>query len=83
MRALKIFKNASKINGFSEQLLAISKDKLDETIKELEDLIQENKSLTKTLEKYNEEMINLRIEKKELIQVLIDAQETINKILEN
>ena len=83
MRALKIFKNASKINGFSEQLIAISKDKLDETIKELEDLIQENKSLTKTLEKYNEEMINLRIEKKELIQVLIDAQETINKILEN
>ena len=56
---------------------------INESIKEIEDLIQENKSLTKTLEKYNEEMIKLRIERQELIQVLIDAQETINKILEN
>ena len=53
-----------------------------EAIKEIVDLQGENKSLTKTLEKYNEEMTKLRIEKQELIQVLIDAQETINKILE-
>lgn len=37
-----------------------------EAIKEIEDLIQENKSLSKTLEKYNDEMIKLRIENQEL-----------------
>lgn len=82
MTALKILRGAEDF-GFSAKQIIIGSHKLDKAIKELEDLIQENKSLTKTLEKYNEEMINLRIEKKELIQVLIDAQETINKILEN
>lgn len=33
---------------------------IDEAIKELEALQNENKSLVKTLEKYNEEMIELR-----------------------
>ena len=66
MKALEILKNASSIKGFSELQLIISKDKLDETIKELEDLQNENKSLVKTLEKYNEEMIDLRKENQDL-----------------
>ena len=39
---------------------------IDEAIKELEALQNENKSLVKTLEKYNEEMINLRKENQDL-----------------
>lgn len=39
---------------------------IDEAIKELEDLQNENKSLVKTLEKYNEEMIDLRKENQDL-----------------
>ena len=39
---------------------------LNEAIKELEDLQNENKSLVKTLEKYNEEMIDLRKENQDL-----------------
>ena len=39
---------------------------LYEAIKEVEDLIQENKVLIKTLKIYNQEMINLRIENQEL-----------------
>ena len=42
MKALEIFKNVSSINGFRELQLVISKDKLDEAIKELEDI--QNKS---------------------------------------
>ena len=34
--------------------------KYDEAIKEIQDLQNENKSLVKTLEKYNDEMIELR-----------------------
>ena len=37
MKALEILKNASSIKGFSELQLIISKDKLDEAIKELEE----------------------------------------------
>ena len=79
MRALELLKQFQYSDDIAGGYL---KESIGESIKEIEDLIQENKSLTKTLEKYNEEMIKLRIEKKELIQVLIDAQETINKILE-
>ena len=39
---------------------------IDEAIKELEDLQNENKSLVKTLEKYNKEMIDLRKENQDL-----------------
>ena len=39
---------------------------VNEAIKELEDLQNENKSLVKTLEKYNEEMIDLRKENQDL-----------------
>ena len=39
---------------------------VNEAIKELEDLQNENKSLVKTLEKMNEEMIDLRKENQDL-----------------
>ena len=90
MKALEILKNASSIKGFSELQLIISKDKLDETIKELEDLQNENKSLVKTLEKYNEEMIELRKENEdlkegnnELLECLISTQKRLEEWLEN
>ena len=40
--------------------------KINEAIKQLEDLQNENKSLVKTLEKMNEEMIDLRKENQDL-----------------
>ena len=86
MRALKILQSAINTDYDFINNFETDKELEDYTllaIKEIEDLIQENKSLTKTLEKYNEEMIKLRLENQDLIQVLIDAQETINKILEN
>ncbi len=43
-----------------------SRNQCNEAIKELEDLQNENKSLVKTLEKYNEEMIELRKENQDL-----------------
>ena len=85
MRALKILQSAVNTDYDFINKFETDKELEDYTllaIKEIEDLIQENKSLTKTLEKYNEEMIKLRLENQDLIQVLIDAQETINKILE-
>ena len=42
------------------------KHTIKNAIKELEDLQNENKSLVKTLEKYNEEMIELRKENQDL-----------------
>lgn len=89
MKALKILKNASGIKGFSELQLIISKDKLDEAIKELEDLQNENKTLVKTLEKYNEEMIDLRKENldlknsnNELLEGLVSTQKRLEEWLE-
>ena len=40
---------------------------IDNAIEEIEDLQNENKSLVKTLEKYNEEMIELRKENQDLL----------------
>lgn len=65
MKALEILK------ADRDYCLSINNDKsvmtqYDESIKEIEDLINENKSLVKTLEKYNEEMIELRKENQEL-----------------
>lgn len=142
MKALEIFKNASNIHGFAELQLIISKDKLDEAIKELEEyesdmdsyldyttgsrctksfnsclgsikiayekelekivkensedrlaeleaLQNENKSLVKTLEKYNEEMIELRKENQdlknsnnELLEYLRSTQKRLEEWLE-
>lgn len=76
---LDIFEQNKELGNPNENSYFIA---LNEAIKEIKDLIQENKSLTKTLEKYNEEMLKLRLENQELIRVLIDAQETINKIRE-
>ena len=53
-----------------------------EILKELEALQNENKSLVKTLEKYNEEMIKLRKENQDLLNTIIEAQKVIKNILE-
>ena len=60
-----------------------------EILKELEALQNENKSLVKTLEKYNEEMIELRKENKdlknsnnELLEGLISTQKRLEEWLE-
>ena len=60
MKALEILKF---LNKYDTGKVAI---KINEAIKELEDLQNENKSLVKTLEKYNEEMIDLRKENQDL-----------------
>ena len=60
MKALEILKF---LNKYYTGKVAI---KINEAIKELEDLQNENKSLVKTLEKYNEEMIDLRKENQDL-----------------
>ena len=51
-------------------------------IEEIEVLQNENKSLVKTLEKYNEEMIELRKSNQDLLNTIIEAQEAIKNILE-
>ena len=53
-----------------------------EILKELEALQNENKSLVKTLEKYNEEMIKLRKENQDLLNTIIEAQKVIKNVLE-
>ena len=47
------------------------------TVTDLAFLQNENKSLVKTLEKYNEEMIELRKVNQDLLNTIIEAQETI------
>lgn len=65
MKALELLKEDR------DYCLTINNDKsiiqkYDEAIKELEALQNENKSLVKILEKYNEEMIDLRKENQDL-----------------
>ena len=65
MKALELLKQDR------DYCLTINNDKsiiqkYDEAIKELEALQNENKSLVKILEKYNEEMIDLRKENQDL-----------------
>ena len=57
-------------------------DDVCQAIEEIEDLQNKNKSLVKTLEKYNEEMIELRKENQDLLNTIIEAQEAIENILE-
>ena len=57
--------------------------KVIERTKELEALQNENKSLVKTLEKYNEEMIELRKSNQDLLNTIIEAQKSIKNILED
>ena len=61
MKALNILKNLKEKDITFKKICEIN-----ESIKELEDLQNENKSLVKTLEKYNEEMIELRKENQDL-----------------
>ena len=58
------------------------KRRLDNTVTTLAVLQNENKSLVKTLEKYNEEMIELRKQNQDLLNTIIEAQEAIKNILE-
>lgn len=51
-------------------------------ISELEALQNENKSLVKTLEKYNEEMIELRKCNQDLLNTVIEAQKVIKNVME-
>ena len=60
----------------------IDPEKIDEAIKELKYLQNENKSLVKTLEKYNEEMIELRKSNQDLLNTIIEAQKVIKNVLE-
>ena len=83
-KALEILKDIqeSKWCGVKITLQNITLEQVNEAIKELEDLQNENKSLVKTLEKYNEEMIELRKENQDLLNTIIEAQESIKNILE-
>ena len=68
MKALKILKDI-KIDevglGLELNPLCVTDD-VEQAIKEMEALQNENKSLVKTLEKMNEEMIDLRKENQDL-----------------
>ena len=57
-------------------------DGINDSIAELESLQNENKSLVKTLEKYNEEMIELRKVNQDLLNTIIEAQKVIKNVLE-
>ena len=63
MKAIAIL-NLIKNNDI--KISGILKEDINEAIKELEDLQNENKSLVKTLEKYNKEMIKLRKDNQDL-----------------
>lgn len=64
MKALELLKDYKNIDfGCNMDDLH---NEIDEAIKELEEIKNENKSLVKTLEKYNEEMIELRKENEDL-----------------
>ena len=58
------------------------KRRLDNTVTTLAVLQNENKSLVKTLEKYNEEMIELRKQNQDLLNTVIEAQKVIKNVLE-
>ena len=56
--------------------------RLDNTVTTLAVLQHQNKSLVKTIEKYNEEMIELRKENQDLLNTIIEAQKVIKNVLE-
>ena len=55
--------------------------RLDNTVTALAVLEHQNKSLVKTLEKYNEEMIDLRKVNQDLVNTIIEAQKVIKNVL--
>ena len=80
MKAIVILNKLMKAENWDDYYP--SRNQCNEAIEELEDLQNENKSLVKTLEKYNEEMIELRKSNQELLNTIIEAQEAIKNILE-
>ena len=70
MKALEVLKDIYSINSGNKSSFVLTfRERMKlvkEAIKEIEVLIDENKSLVKTLEKYNTEMISLRKENQEL-----------------
>ena len=67
-KALEILKDIqdSKWCGVKPTLVNWNLEDFNEAIEELEEIQNENKSLVKTLEKMNEEMIDLRKENQDL-----------------
>ena len=56
--------------------------RIERAIEEFKNLQNENKTLVKTLEKYNEEMIELRKSNQDLLNTIIEAQKVIKNVLE-
>ena len=83
MKAIEYLKREREIKKHCADVAWGYYDKaIDEAIKELEALQNENKSLVKTLEKYNEEMIDLRKSNQDLLNTVIEAQKVIKNVLE-
>ena len=83
MKALEYLKKEREIKKHCADVAWGYYDKsIDEAIKELEALQNENKSLVKTLEKYNVEMIELRKVNQDLLNTVIEAQKVIKNVLE-
>ncbi len=76
---LEIFEQNKELGNPNEDIYIII---LNESIKEIEDLQNENKSLVKTLEKYDKEMIELRKSNQDLLNTIIEAQKVIKNVLE-
>ena len=68
--------------AYGKELEKIVKEDSQDRLVELEALQNENKSLVKTLEKYNEEMIELRKSNQDLLNTVIEAQKVIKNVLE-
>ena len=77
-----------RINEVIEEIEAYTtnyqgiKRRLDNTVTTLAVLQNENKSLVKILEKYNDEMIELRKCNKDLLNTVVEAQKVIKNVLE-
>ena len=85
MKTLEILKAITENEGthlWLDDGSGYPKSYIYEAIKELEELQNENKSLVKTLEKYNEEMIELRKCNQDLLNTIIEAQKVIKNVLE-
>ena len=68
--------------AYGKELEKIVKEDSQDRLVELEALQNENKSLVKTLEKMNEEMIELRKSNQDLLNTIIEAQKVIKNVLE-
>ena len=80
MRALEILKNASIIPGFSELQLFISKDKLEEAIKELEAHITTYQVIRRRLDQKVVTIAVLQEENKSLLKILTQINEEVLNI---